>query len=64
MDEKDKLISSLKAEGKSLRKIAKEVGISHVAVKYRLDRLNSEEAEEEQPVQAVDYDDTRPYTHF
>lgn len=32
-------ILSLRNEGKSLRQIAKEIGISHIAVKKRLDKL-------------------------
>jgi len=39
VDEKDQKIIELKADGKSLRDIAAEIGISHVAVKKRLDRL-------------------------
>lgn len=39
MDSQDKYILKLKREGKSLREIAKWAGISHVAVKKRLDKL-------------------------
>jgi hypothetical protein len=39
MDQTNELILNLKEQGKSLREIAGEVGISHVAVKKRLDRL-------------------------
>jgi len=37
MDKKDTKIIKLKNDGKSLRQIAKQVGISHVAVKKRLE---------------------------
>ena len=43
MNTKDKEILNLKGMGKSLREIAEEVGISHVAVKKRLDRLTEHE---------------------
>lgn len=43
MDQKDELILSLKNEGKSLREIGRQVGMSHVAVKKRLDRLLDED---------------------
>ena len=43
MDKKDTKIIKLKNDGKSLRQIAKKVGISHVAVKKRLDRLTANE---------------------
>lgn len=43
MDQKDTKIIKLANEGKSLRQIAKHVGISHVAVKKRLDRLTANE---------------------
>ena len=43
MDKKDTKIIKLKNDGKSLRQIAKQVGISHVAVKKRLDRLTANE---------------------
>lgn len=39
MDKTNDLILSLSNEGKSLRQIANEVGMSHVGVKKRLDRL-------------------------
>jgi hypothetical protein len=39
MDKTDTKILKLKNGGGSLRQIAKQVGISHVAVKKRLDRL-------------------------
>jgi hypothetical protein len=39
MDKTNTKIIKLKNDGKSLRQIAKQVGISHVAVKKRLDRL-------------------------
>ena len=39
MNKLDTKIIELKNGGKSLRQIAKQVGISHVAVKKRLDRL-------------------------
>lgn len=39
MDKTDDLILTLKKEGKSLREIAREVGLSHVAVKKRLDKM-------------------------
>jgi hypothetical protein len=43
MDKKDTKILKLKKDGQSLRQIAKKVGISHVAVKKRLDRLTANE---------------------
>ena len=42
MDLRDKQILSLHNEGKSLRQIAKHIGMSHVGVKKRLDRLPDE----------------------
>ena len=42
MDTKDTLILSLHGEGKGLREIAEAVNISHVAVKKRLDRGDTE----------------------
>jgi predicted ArsR family transcriptional regulator len=39
MDSINKQLLSLKEEGMSLRQIAKEVNLSHVGVKKRLDRL-------------------------
>lgn len=42
MDSIDKQILSLKDEGKSLRQIAKHVGMSHVGVKKRMDRIPDE----------------------
>ena len=49
MDKKDSKIIKLKNDGKSLRQIAKQVGISHVAVKKRLDRLTANETGNEAP---------------
>ena len=43
MEKIDTKIIKLKNDGKSLRQIAKQVGISHVAVKKRLDRLTANE---------------------
>ena len=43
MDKTATKIIELKNGGKSLRQIAKQVGISHVAVKKRLDRLTANE---------------------
>ena len=54
MDATDRKIIALKAEGKSLRKIAREVGMSHVAIKKRLDKLPTAK-----PVNR----DAAPYTH-
>ena len=44
MDKTDTKIIELKNGGESLRQIAKQVGISHVAVKKRLDRLTVNKA--------------------
>ena len=41
MDKTDTKILKLRNDGQSLRQIAKQVGISHVAVKKRLDRLTA-----------------------
>ena len=49
MDKKDIKILKLKNDGKSLRQIAKQVGISHVAVKKRLDRLTANETGNQAP---------------
>ena len=49
MDEKNTKILKLKNDGKSLRQIAKQVGISHVAVKKRLDRLTANETGHQAP---------------
>jgi hypothetical protein len=49
MDKKDTKIIKLKNDGKSLRQIAKQVGISHVAVKKRLDRLTANETGNQAP---------------
>ena len=43
MNKTDTKIIELKNGGKSLRQIAKQVGISHVAVKKRLDKLTANE---------------------
>lgn len=48
MDTKNDLIRSLDGEGKSLREIGEIVGLSHIAVKKRLDRMNCH-AENPQP---------------
>lgn len=40
MDAKNDSIRSLDSEGKSLREIGEIVGLSHIAVKKRLDRMN------------------------
>ena len=50
MDKKDTKIIKLKNDGKSLRQIAKQVGISHVAVKKRLDRLTANEVGSQAPL--------------
>jgi hypothetical protein len=50
MDKKDTKIIKLKNDGKSLRQIAKQVGISHVAVKKRLDRLTVNKTGNQAPV--------------
>jgi hypothetical protein len=49
MDKTDTKIIKLKNDGKSLRQIAKQVGISHVAVKKRLDRLTANETGNQAP---------------
>ena len=49
MDKTDTKIIKLKNDGKSLRQIAKQVGISHVAVKKRLDRLTVNETGNQAP---------------
>ena len=49
MDKKDTKIIKLRNDGKSLRQIAKQVGISHVAVKKRLDRLTANETGNDTP---------------
>ena len=49
MDKKDIKIIELKNDGKSLRQIAKQVGMSHVAVKKRLDRLTANETGNQAP---------------
>ena len=49
MDKTDTKILKLKNDGKSLRQIAKQVGISHVAVKKRLDRLTANETGSQAP---------------
>ena len=49
MDKKDTKIIKLKNDSKSLRQIAKQVGISHVAVKKRLDRLTANETGNQAP---------------
>ena len=49
MDKKDTKIIKLKNDGKSLRQIGKQVGISHVAVKKRLDRLTANETGNQAP---------------
>jgi hypothetical protein len=50
MDKTDTKIIKLKNDGKSLRQIAKQVGISHVAVKKRLDRLTVNKTGNQAPV--------------
>jgi len=50
LDKTDKKIAELKKQNKSLREIAGEIGISHVAVKKRLDRMESDKNENTQPV--------------
>jgi len=49
MDKKDTKIIKLKNDGKSLRQIAKQIGISHVAIKKRLDRLTANETGNQTP---------------
>jgi transposase len=49
MDKTDTKIIKLKNDGKSLRQIAKQVGISHVAVKKRLDRLTANKTGNQAP---------------
>jgi hypothetical protein len=49
MDKTATKILKLKNDGKSLRQIAKQVGISHVAVKKRLDRLTANETGNDTP---------------
>ena len=50
MDHTDKKIIELKRQNMSLREIAGEIGISHVAVKKRLDRMESDKNEDTEPV--------------
>ena len=54
MDKTDTKIIKLKNDGKSLRQIAKQVGISHVAVKKRLDRLTANETGNQAPPTGTD----------
>ena len=49
MNKTDTKIIELKNGGKSLRQIAKQVGISHVAVKKRLDKLTANEPGNQDP---------------
>jgi len=49
MDKKGTKILKLTNDGKSLRQIAKQVGLSHVAVKKRLDRLTANETGNQTP---------------
>ena len=49
MNKTDTKIIELKNGGKSLRQIAKQVGISHVAVKKRLDKLTANETCNQDP---------------
>ena len=49
MNKTDTKIIELKNGGKSLRQIAKQIGISHVAVKKRLDRLTANETGNQAP---------------
>jgi hypothetical protein len=49
MDKTDTKILKLKSDGKSLRQIAKQVGISHLAVKKRLDRLTANKSGNKAP---------------
>ena len=49
MNKTDTKIIELKNGGKSLRQIAKQVGISHVAVKKRLDKLTANETGNQAP---------------
>jgi len=49
MNKTDVKIIELKNGGKSLRQIAKQVGLSHVAVKKRLDRLTANETGNQKP---------------
>ena len=49
MNKTDTKILKLKNDGKSLRQIAKQVGISHGAVKKRLDRLTANETGNQAP---------------
>lgn len=49
MDKTDTKIIKLKNGGKSLRQIAKQVGISHVAVKKRLDKLTANKTGNQDP---------------
>jgi hypothetical protein len=50
MDKTDTKIVELKNGGMSLRQIAKQIGISHVAVKKRLDRLTVNKTGNQAPV--------------
>ena len=49
MDKQDTKVLKLTNAGKSLRQIAKQVGISHVAIKNRLDRLTANETGNQTP---------------
>jgi len=50
LDHTDEKIVELKKQNRSLREIAGEIGISHVAVKKRLDRMESDKNEDTEPV--------------
>jgi len=50
LDKTDAKIAELKKQNKSLREIAGEIGISHVAVKKRLDRMETGQNENKDPV--------------
>jgi hypothetical protein len=67
MDKIDTKIIKLKNDGKSLRQIAKQVGISHVAVKKRLDRLtankNANQTPPPDPGQLWDLDEYPELNH-
>lgn len=50
LDQTDRKIRKLKKQNKSLREIAVEIGLSHVAVKKRLDRMKKRQEENTTPV--------------
>lgn len=56
MDKTDELILNLKEQGKSLRETGRELGLSHMAIKKRLDKLGATYSVVVSPV--IEPDDT------